>query len=100
MTSTVLPHVEKCEISEFTSNNWYLKDQDKYLSDYRPTCFYRTVTCELMDKYIKARLEGKNKPDAAIGASDCQKHDNRQEWLNHPGYKLYYTFKKKITAAH
>lgn len=86
--------IEKCEISQIDFNNWYLKDQDKYLSDYRPTCFYRTVTCELMDKYIKARLEGKNKPDAArcVGLSNMI----IGKWLNHPEYELYYSFKKKI----
>ena len=86
--------IEKCEISQIDFNNWYLKDQDRYLSDYRPTCFYRTVTSELMDKYIEARLNGKNRPDAArcVGLSNMIIN----KWLNHPEYELYYAFKKEI----
>ena len=94
LTNDFFNTIEKCEISQIDFNNWYLKDQDKYLSDYKPTCFYRTVTGELMNKYIRARLEGKNRPDAArcVGLSNMVVN----KWLNHPEYELYYSFKKKI----
>ncbi|WP_458453069.1 hypothetical protein [Methanobrevibacter sp.] len=86
--------IEKCQISQIDFNKWFLKDQDIYLSDYRATDFYLTVTRELMCKYIKARLNGANKPDAArsVGLSNMI----ISKWLNHPEYNLYYEFTKHI----
>lgn len=86
--------IEMCEISQIDFNKWFLKDQDKYLSDYKATDFYLTVAQELMNKYIDSRLNGKNKPDAArsVGLSNMI----ISKWINHPEYNLYYEFTKKI----
>lgn len=85
--------IEKCEISQIDFNKWYLKDQDKYLSEYKPTDFYQITTTELMNKYLKARWDGKNKPDASrsIGLSNMI----IDKWLSNPEYNLYHDFKKR-----
>ncbi|WP_458405862.1 hypothetical protein [Methanobrevibacter sp.] len=90
--------IEKCEISQIQFNKWFLKDQDLYLSDFKTTDFYLKTTSELMNKYLKARWEGKNQPDAArsVGLSNMI----IGKWLNHPEYNLYYEFilkNKKLT---
>lgn len=86
--------INKCEISQIDFNKWYLKDQDKFLTDYKPSEFYLQTTLELMDKYINERMNGKNKPDSArsVGLSNTI----ITRWLNHPEYELYYDFKKRI----
>ena len=85
--------IQKCEISQKEFNNWYSKDQDRFLSSNKASGFYMTTTCELMDKYLKARLNGKNKPDAAksVGLSNT----TISKWLSHPEFDLFYDFKKR-----
>lgn len=85
--------IDKSEISQIEFNRWYLKDQDKFISSNNPTDFYLKTTHELMDKYLKSRWEGKNKPDAArsIGLSN----PIIDKWLKHTEFDLFYDFKKK-----
>ncbi len=82
--------IQKCEISQKEFNKWYVKDQDKYLSTNKSSGFYQTVTYELMDKYLQARKDGKNKPDAAksVGLSNIIIN----KWLNHPEYNIFKYF--------
>ena len=85
--------VEKCKISQIDFNKWYLKDQDNLISNYKASDFYLKTTKELMKKYLKARWNGKNKPDAAksVGLSNLI----IDKWLKHCEIDLYYEFKKK-----
>ena len=85
--------IQECEIKQSEFRRWYSKDQDEFLSTNRPTSFYLVSTNELMDKYLQARLDGKNKPDAAksVGLSNT----TINKWLNHPEYELFYEFKRK-----
>ncbi|WP_298521347.1 hypothetical protein [uncultured Methanobrevibacter sp.] len=85
--------IQKCEISQKEFNEWYIKDQDMYMSTNHPTQFYLKTTELLMEKYMKARYEGKNMPDAArsIGLSNTIV----SKWLRHIEYDLFWDFKKK-----
>ena len=85
--------IQKCEMTQSEFNEWYFKDQDLFLATNDPSSFYLTSTCELMDKYLRARRDGKNKPDAAksVGLSNTVIN----KWLNHPEYDLYNDFKRK-----
>jgi hypothetical protein len=85
--------IGKCEISQTDFNKWYLKDQDRFISNNQQTEFYMSTTSELMDKYLKARWEGKNKPDAArsVGLSNIIVN----KWMKHSEFDLFYEFKKR-----
>ena len=85
--------IQKCEISQKQFNEWYVKDQDKYMASNRPSDFYQATTELLMEKYMKARYEGKNVPDAArsVGLSNT----TISKWLRHVEYDLFWNFKKK-----
>lgn len=85
--------IQKCEITQKEFNEWYIKDQDKYLATNRPTPFYHKTTELLMEKYMDARYEGKNVPDAAksVGLSNTI----ISKWLRHVEYDLFWAFKKK-----
>ena len=85
--------IEKSEISQTEFNKWYLQDQDKFTSRNEKTEFYMITTEELMNKYLEARKDGKNKPDAArsVGLSNIIVN----KWMKHPEFDLYYEFKKK-----
>lgn len=85
--------VEKCEISQIDFNKWYLQDQDRYLSEMKPTEFYLKTTSQLMTYYIQARRNGKNKPDSArsVGLSNIIIN----KWLNHKELSLFADFAKK-----
>lgn len=85
--------IQKCEISQKDFNRWYIKDQDRFITTGHSTSFYLTTTYELMDKYLEARINGKNQPDAAksVGLSNIIV----KKWLNHPEYDLFNSFKKK-----
>ena len=85
--------IQKCEITQKEFNEWYIKDQDKYLATSHSSEFYTKTTRLLMDKYMKARYEGKNIPDAArsIGLSNTIV----RKWLRHIEYDLFWDFKKK-----
>ena len=85
--------IQKCEITQKEFNEWYMKDQDSYLATNRPSEFYQKTTKLLMDKYMNARYEGKNIPDAArsIGLSNTIVN----KWLRHIEYDLFWDFKKK-----
>ena len=86
--------VEKCEISQTDFNKWYLIEQDNFISNEVESEFYMTTTTELMNKYLNARYDGKNKPDSArsVGLSNIIIN----KWINHPEYKLYNDFSQKI----
>ena len=85
--------IQKCEISQKEFSRWYAKDQDHFLATNNASAFYLTATTELMDKYLKARYEGKNKPDAAksVGLTNI----DINKWLKHPEFDLFYEFKRK-----
>ena len=85
--------IDKCEISQIEFNKWYLIDQNKYLSNRELTDFYLKTSQKLMDNYIQARYEGKNKPDAAriAGLSNII----IDKWLNHTELNLYAEFAEK-----
>ena len=85
--------IQKCEITQKEFNEWYVKDQDRYLSTNIASEFYQKTTELLMEKYMQARSEGKNKPDAArsIGLSNTIV----SKWLRHIEYDLFWDFKKK-----
>ena len=85
--------IQKCEITQKEFNEWYVKDQDRYVSTGIATEFYSRTTRLLMQKYIDARCKGKNKPDAAksVGLSNIIV----SKWLRHIEYDLYWDFKKK-----
>ena len=82
--------IEKCEISQTDFNKWYLIDQDNYISNLNSTDFYMSTTKQLMKNYLKARQDGKNKPDAArsVGLSNIIIN----KWLNHTELNLYNDF--------
>ncbi|WP_298501156.1 hypothetical protein [uncultured Methanobrevibacter sp.] len=84
--------IQKCEITQKEFHKWYIKDQDRYISNENPTEFYRKTTELLMDKYIKSRKNGKNKPDSAkeVGLSN----NFIDKWLNHSELALFNEFKK------
>ena len=86
--------IQKCEITQKEFNEWYLKDQDKYLSSGKTSEFYITTTSELMNKYIKARRNGKNKPDAAknVGLSNM----TIKKWIKHTELDIFQDFNSKI----
>ena len=85
--------IQKCEISQNEFNRWYFKDQDRFLSTKASSQFYLTTTYELMDKYLKARIAGKNKPDSAksVGLSNTVIN----KWLKHSEFDIFYQFAKK-----
>ena len=87
--------LQKCEISQKDFNRWYFRDQDRFLSSNKASAFYLTTTCELMDKYLKARINGKNKPDAAKSVGLTNTTINK--WLNHSEFEIFYDFSKKNT---
>ena len=82
--------IQKCEISQKEFNKWYIKDQNEYISTKKSTGFYVTATYELMDKYLQARRDGKNKPDAAksVGLSNIIVN----KWLKNPEYEIFSYF--------
>lgn len=86
--------IRKCEITQKEFNTWYMKDQDRFLSTGNPTDFYLHTTRQLMDKYIMARMAGKNKPDSAksVGLSNI----TVGKWLRNLEFDLYWDFKKRI----
>lgn len=85
--------LQKCEISQKEFARWYAKEQDQFMATNKTSAFYLTATTELMDKYLKARYDGKNKPDAAksIGMTNI----DINKWLKHPEFDLFYDFKRK-----
>ena len=89
--------IQKCEISQKEFNRWYSKDQDRFISTKKAGFFYLTATSELMDKYIKARLEGKNKPDAAKSAGLSNTIISR--WASHAELDMFYKFTKRDEQA-
>ena len=82
--------IEKCEISQTDFNKWYLIDQDNYISNLNSTDFYISTTKQLMKYYLKARRDGKNKPDAAksVGLSNIIIN----KWLTHTELYLFNDF--------
>lgn len=90
--------IQQCEISQAEFNKWYTKDQDMFISSNKSTAFYLTTTMELMEKYLKARREGKNKPDAAKSVGLSNMIINK--WFNHLECDLFYDFKKKVNRLH
>jgi len=90
--------IQECEISKMEFKKWYSKDQDYFISTKQPTNFYLTTTLELMDKYIKARFQGKNKPDAAksVGLSN----NDINKWINHTEHDLFKDFQLKLEKLH
>lgn len=85
--------IRKSEISQNEFNKWYFRDQDRFLSKKASGLFYLNTTCELMDKYLKARMEGKNKPDSAksVGLSNTVIN----KWLNHREFEIFDEFAKR-----
>jgi hypothetical protein len=85
--------IQKCEISQNEFNKWYFRDQDKFLSTKSASLFYLTTTYELMDKYLKARAGGKNKPDSAksVGLSNTV----ISKWMNHTEFDIFSEFAKR-----
>ncbi len=85
--------IQKCEITQKEFNEWYAKEQDRYLSTNMASDFYQNTTELLMKKYMRARYDGKNKPDAArsIGLSNSIVN----KWIRHVEYDLFWEFKKK-----
>ncbi|WP_458403718.1 hypothetical protein [Methanobrevibacter sp.] len=86
--------IRKCEITQMDFNGWYTKDQDLYISSNELSDFYHDTTLLLMDKYIKSRMSGKNKPDAArsVGLSNSV----IDKWLRHVELDIYWDFKRRI----
>ncbi len=84
--------IQKCEITQKDFNKWYQKDQDKFIATGVGSEFYINTTGLLMQKYIRARLDGKNKPDAAKTAGVSNTIVNK--WLKHIEYDLYWEFKR------
>ena len=82
-----------CEITQKQFNLWYAKDQDAFIASSVSGNFYIETTRLLMDKYIRARMDGKNRPDAAksVGLSNAV----IDKWLNHAEFSLFWNFKKK-----
>ena len=85
--------VQKSEITQKEFNEWYIKDQDRYMATKTPSEFYLKTTRLLMKKYMEARYEGKNIPDASrsIGLSNTIV----SKWLRHIEYDLFWDFKKE-----
>ena len=85
--------IQMCEITQKQFNTWYVKDQDAFIASDISTDFYIDTTKLLMDKYLKARGEGKNKPDAAksVGLSNIVV----DKWLKHIEFDLFWEFKKR-----
>ena len=84
--------IQKCEITQKDFNRWYQKDQDKFTATGYGSDFYINTTRLLMQKYIQARLKGKNKPDSAKSAGVSNTIVNK--WLNHLEYDLFWEFKR------
>ena len=84
--------IQKCEITQRDFNRWYQKDQDKFMVTGYGSDFYVNTTRLLMQKYIQARLNGKNKPDSAKSAGVSNTIVNK--WLNHLEYDLFREFKR------
>ena len=82
--------VHKCEITQKEFNKWYFRDQDRFIATGNATDFYKDTTVQLMDKYLKARAEGKNKPDSAraVGLSNAI----IDKWLRHVEYGMFRQF--------
>ena len=85
--------IQKCEISQKEFNRWYSKDQDSFISTKTSTLFYLNTTYELMNKYLDARISGKNKPDAAKSAGLSNIIINK--WLNHSELDIFNEFAKR-----
>ena len=85
--------IQKSEITQKEFNRWYSKDQDSFIATEEATPFYLTATYELMDKYLRARLEGKNKPDSARSAGLSNMIISK--WLNHPEFEIFDEFSKR-----
>ncbi len=83
----------KSEISQKDFNKWYVKDQDTFIASNIPSEFYLTTTKALMEKYLQARRDGKNKPDAAKSVGLSNTIINR--WLKHPEFDLFYEFSRE-----
>lgn len=85
--------IRLCEITQKQFNSWYIKDQDSFIATNEPTYFYLDTTKLLMEKYIQARRQGKNKPDASksVGLSNTI----IDKWLRHVEFDLYWDFKRK-----
>ena len=85
--------IHKCEITQKEFNKWYFKDQDRFIATGYATSFYKSTTLLLMDKYLKARADGKNKPDSArsIGLSNAI----IDKWIKHVEYDLFWDFKRR-----
>ncbi len=88
--------LHKCEITQIQFNRCYFKDQDMFIATGMASEFYIDTTKFLMDKYLKARAEGKNKPDSAraVGLSNAIV----DKWIRHVEYDLFLSFKKKNDA--
>ncbi len=84
--------IQKCEITQRDFNRWYQKDQDKFMVTGYGSDFYVNTTRLLMQKYIRERLNGKNKPDSAKSAGVSNTIVNK--WLNHLEYDLFCEFKR------
>ena len=89
--------IQKCEISQKEFNKWYIKDQDKFISSGEASPFYLTTTDALMNKYLKARLNGKNQPDAAKSVGLSNSIINK--WLNHTEHSLYSQFEDRYNQV-
>lgn len=85
--------IQKCEITQKEFNEWYVRDQDRYMSTNIATEFYSKTTRLLMQKYMDARQKGKNQPDAAksVGLSNTIV----SKWLRHIEFDMFWDFKKK-----
>ena len=86
--------IQKSEISQLEFKKWYVRDQDRFFDTHKATTFYFITTYELMDKYIQARRDGKNKPDAAKSVGLSNTIINK--WLSHQEFEIFKDFKRKI----
>jgi len=80
--------IEKSEITQKEFLNWYLKEQLTFSE------FYMKTTELLMDKYLEARKDGLNKPDASrrVGLSNVIV----DRWMKYHDVPFYKSFIDKI----
>lgn len=82
----------KCEITQKEFNRCYFREQDRFIATGVGSDFYIKTTSILMDKYLQARRNGKNKPDSArtVGLSNSI----IDRWIRHVEYDIYWSFNK------
>lgn len=90
--------LEKTEISQKEFQNFYIKDQSRFISNQDDCEIYVEITKILMGRYVEQRLQGKNKPDSAryVGLNNTIIN----KWLRHTELELYEEFKTNTTNMH